>query len=133
MKNTEDLPLIQSISPLDRDRQKALRLSILLILEFFICWLPLYIYHTIGTFNQAFYRLMPSYVLDLILLLSFTSAACNPITYYFMSKRYRTVLLARLDWLYAKQNFSRTPSRRDCKSLRGKGTLESAANRSGVT
>ena len=80
---------------MDRQRRKALKLLIVLIVTFFICWIPLYTYQTIGTFDKGFYRLVPSLVLDIILLLSFISTLCNPITYYFMSERYRT-------WIYER-------------------------------
>jgi hypothetical protein len=83
-------------SRMDRHRRKALKLLITLIVEFFICWLPLFIYHTIGTFNKNFYRSIPNVFVDLILLFSFASASCNPLTYCFMSKRYRSVLYAYL-------------------------------------
>lgn len=85
-----------STSRIDRHRRKALKLLIILILEFFICWTPLAIYHTLGTFNKAFYRTTSNVWGDLILLFSFASALSNPLTYYFMSKRYRSVLYAYL-------------------------------------
>ena len=56
---------------MDRHRRKALRLLIVLIVEFFLCWTPLYIYHTIGTFKKDFYRSVPGVWVDLILLCSF--------------------------------------------------------------
>lgn len=77
---------------MDRQRRKASKLLLALIVEFFICWVPLYIYQTVGTFDKSFHRSIPSFVLDAILLFSFASAASNPLTYHFMSKRYRTVL-----------------------------------------
>lgn len=83
---------------MDRHRRKALKLLIAIIIEFFICWTPLFIYHTFGTFDKKFYRSMPSIFVDLILLFSFASLLCNPFTYYFMSKRYRTVLYAYLSY-----------------------------------
>lgn len=91
---------------MDRQRRKALKLLIVLIVEFFVCWTPLYIYHTIGAFNKAFYRFVPSVFLDLILLFSFASASCNPLTYYFMSQRYRTVLYANISALCYQKNAS---------------------------
>jgi hypothetical protein len=81
---------------MDRHRRKALKLLITLIVEFFVCWTPLFIFHTIGTFNRNFYRTTPNIYIDLVLLFSFASASCNPLTYYFMSKRYRSVLYAYL-------------------------------------
>ena len=86
----------QGIYRVDRHRRKALKLLIVIILEFFICWTPLFIYHTFGTFDKKFYRSMPTIFVDLILLFSFASPLCNPFTYYFMSKRYRSVLYAYL-------------------------------------
>ncbi|CAF0909596.1 unnamed protein product [Rotaria sordida] len=86
----------QGLCRTDRNRRKALKLLITLIMEFFICWTPLFIYHTIGTFNKNFYRTTPNIYVDLILLFSFASASCNPLTYYFMSKRYRSALYAYL-------------------------------------
>ncbi|CAF2765135.1 unnamed protein product [Rotaria sp. Silwood2] len=86
----------QGLCRTDRNRRKALKLLITLIMEFFICWTPLFIYHTIGTFNKNFYRSTPNIFVDLILLFSFASASCNPLTYYFMSKRYRSALYAYL-------------------------------------
>lgn len=52
----EDSASLPTMSRLDRHRQKAVKLIIVLILEFFICWTPLYLYHTIGTFDKTFYR-----------------------------------------------------------------------------
>jgi hypothetical protein len=88
----------------DRHRRKALKLLIVIILEFFICWTPLFIYHTFGTFNKKFYRSMPTIFVDLILLFSFASPLCNPLTYYFMSKRYRVVLYTYLLYCLPKKN-----------------------------
>ena len=91
----------------DRHRRKALKLLIVIIVEFFLCWTPLFIYHTLGTFNKKFYRSMPSILLDLILLFSFASPLCNPLTYYFMSKRYRSVLFAHFSCLNWKTKLYR--------------------------
>ncbi|CAF1093162.1 unnamed protein product [Adineta steineri] len=96
--------LSSGISRLDRHRRKALKLLITLIVEFFVCWTPLFIYHTIGTFNKTFYRSTPKFYVDLILLFSFASASCNPLTYYFMSKRYRTVLYSYLPYCCLSKN-----------------------------
>lgn len=86
----------QSVYRVDRHRRKALKLLIVIIMEFFICWTPLFLFHTFGTFNKQFYRTMPTIFVDIILLFSFASLLCNPFTYYFMSKRYRMVLYGYL-------------------------------------
>lgn len=100
-RSHENSPNLQTCRA-DRDRRKALKLLIILIIEFFICWTPLYVYHTIGTFYKRFYGSLHSIVLDIILLLSFVTTSCNPITYYFMSQRYRSVLYANITWLYRR-------------------------------
>ena len=84
-------------SPINRARRKASTLLIVLIGEFFICWTPLYLYHTVGVFDKTIYRWMPSLIPNLILFLSFASASCNPITYYFMSRRFRTIIYENLN------------------------------------
>ena len=102
---------------MDRRRRKALKLLIVLIVEFFICWIPLYIYQTIGTFHKGLYRSVPSVVLDMILLFSFASTACNPLTYYFMSERYRTVLCDIFNCSYCRFSPSRSSSRQQRANL----------------
>ncbi|UJR34939.1 hypothetical protein I4U23_027717 [Adineta vaga] len=91
----------QGVYRMDRHRRKALKLLIVIIVEFFLCWTPLFIFNTFGTFDKDFYRQMPAFLIDVILLFSFASPLCNPLTYYFMSKRYRSVLYAYLScWFW---------------------------------
>jgi hypothetical protein len=85
---------------MDRHRRKALKLLIVIIVEFFVCWTPLFIYHTFGTFDKKFYRSVPTVCVDLILLFSFASLLTNPFTYYFMSQRYRAVLYTYFSCCY---------------------------------
>jgi hypothetical protein len=94
-----------------------LKLLIVIILEFFICWTPLFIYHTFGTFDKKFYRSIPHIFGDLILLFSFASPLCNPFTYYFMSKRYRAVLYAYLSSCSSKKNKEKFNRNRDARQL----------------
>lgn len=92
-----------SPSSIDHDRRKASILLIVLIVEFIICWTPLYLYHTIGIFNKTFYRSIPSIIPNLILFLSFVSTSCNPITYYFMSRRFRKICYESFKQLYRRK------------------------------
>ncbi len=102
--NSNRSHISSSSQGVDRHRRKALKLLIVIILEFFICWTPLFIYHTVGTFDKKFYRSMPTIFVDIILVFSFASLLCNPLTYYFMSKRYRTVLYEYLSCFSSKNN-----------------------------
>jgi hypothetical protein len=92
-----------TLSRIDRQRRKALKLLIVIIVEFFLCWTPLFVYHTVGTFSKRFYRSMPTIFVDVILLFSFASPLCNPLTYYFMSQRYRAVLFSYLTCFSCKK------------------------------
>ena len=94
----------QGVYRVDRHRRKALKLLIVIIFAFFICWTPIFLFHTFGTFDKKFYRSMPTIFVDVILLFSFASPLCNPFTYYFMSKRYRAVLYAYLSCCSSKKN-----------------------------
>ncbi|UJR10842.1 hypothetical protein I4U23_015030 [Adineta vaga] len=102
-ENSSKKSCSSTISRIDRQRRKALKLLITLIVEFFVCWTPLFIFHTIGTFHKNFYRVTSNIWLDFILLFSFASASCNPLTYYFMSKRYRLVLYAYFSCCFLKR------------------------------
>ncbi|KAH9373997.1 hypothetical protein HPB48_017776 [Haemaphysalis longicornis] len=61
-----------------------------LVLEFFVCWTPLYVLHTWTVFDaQAAYSRVPSGAFAAVHLLSYVSSCCNPITYCFMHDKYR--------------------------------------------
>ncbi len=60
---------------------------------------------------------MPTIFIDLILLFSFASPLCNPLTYYFMSKRYRTVLYAYLSCCWKKNEEKFYKQNQDAKQI----------------
>ena len=88
---------------ISHDRRKASILLIVLIVEFFICWTPLYLYHTVAVFDKTIHRSIPHIIPHLILFLSFISTSCNPITYYFMSQRFRKICYESFKQLYRKK------------------------------
>lgn len=60
------------------------------VIEFFICWTPLYIINTIALFNpKAVYQNLGYTAISFLQLLSFSSSCCNPITYCFMNIGFR--------------------------------------------
>lgn len=60
------------------------------VIEFFICWSPLYVLNTIALFNpKAVYQNLGYTAISFLQLLSFSSCCCNPITYCFMNIGFR--------------------------------------------
>lgn len=60
------------------------------VIEFFICWTPLYFINTIALFNpKAIYQNLGFTAISFFQLLSFSSSCCNPITYCFMNIGFR--------------------------------------------
>lgn len=71
-------------------KRRVIRMLSVLVLEFFVCWTPLYVLHTWTVFDaQAAYSRVPSGAFAAVHLLSYVSSCCNPITYCFMHDKYR--------------------------------------------
>lgn len=64
------------------------------VLEFFICWTPLYVINTISLFDpKSVYQNLGYTAISFFQLLSFSSSCCNPITYCFMNIGFRKAFL----------------------------------------
>jgi hypothetical protein len=64
------------------------------VIEFFICWTPLYVINTIALFNpKAIYQDLGYTAISFMHLLSFSSSCCNPITYCFMNIGFRKAFM----------------------------------------
>lgn len=64
------------------------------VLEFFICWTPLYVINTITLFDaKLIYDGLGYTALSFFQLLAYTSSCCNPITYCFMNCGFRKSFL----------------------------------------
>ena len=62
----------------------------LVVLEFFVCWTPIYAIDTWKTFHYESARLhINNTTLSFIRVIAYMSASCNPITYCFMNKQFR--------------------------------------------
>jgi 7 transmembrane receptor (rhodopsin family) len=60
------------------------------VLEFFICWTPLYVINTIALFDpKLVYQHLGYTAISFLQLLAYSSSCCNPITYCFMSHGFR--------------------------------------------
>lgn len=76
-------------------KKRVIRMLIVIVTMFFICWMPLYSVNTWKAFHPpSAYRALSGAPISFIHLLSYTSACVNPIIYCFMNKRFRKALLA---------------------------------------
>lgn len=71
-------------------KKRIIKMLLAVVLEFFICWTPLYVINTIVLFNPAaIYNYLGYTGISFFQLLAFTSSCCNPITYCFMNRGFR--------------------------------------------
>ncbi|XP_016132581.1 cholecystokinin receptor-like [Sinocyclocheilus grahami] len=75
-------------------KKRVIRMLIIIVAMFFICWMPLYSANTWKAFDQkSAQRALSGAPISFIQLLSYTSACVNPIIYCFMNTRFRKALL----------------------------------------
>ena len=71
-------------------RRRSVLMLFVVVLEFFVCWTPLYVVWTWNVFDHySAFENVSALGMNLIHLLAFVSSCCNPITYGFMSKKFR--------------------------------------------
>ncbi|XP_044729371.1 cholecystokinin receptor-like [Chrysoperla carnea] len=76
------------------NKKRIIQMLFVVILEFFICWTPLYVINTIALFNpRAIYIGLGYTAISFFQLLAYSSSCCNPITYCFMNCGFRKSFL----------------------------------------
>ncbi|XP_016385137.1 cholecystokinin receptor-like [Sinocyclocheilus rhinocerous] len=89
-----DRPRINTSEAKLMAKKRVIRMLIVIVAMFFICWMPLYSVNTWKAFDlPSAHRALSGAPISFIHLLSYTSACVNPIIYCFMNKRFRKVLL----------------------------------------
>lgn len=74
-------------------KKRVIRMLIVIVAMFFICWMPLYSVNTWKAFDlPSAHSALSGAPISFIHLLSYTSACVNPIIYCFMNKRFRKAL-----------------------------------------
>jgi hypothetical protein len=64
------------------------------VIEFFICWTPLYVINTLALFDpKAVYQNLGYTAISFFQLLAYSSSCCNPITYSAMNIGFRKAFL----------------------------------------
>lgn len=72
------------------NKRRVIKMLFVVVIEFFICWTPLYVINTIALFNpKAVYQTLGYTGISFLQLLSFSSSCCNPITYCFLNIGFR--------------------------------------------
>ncbi|GCC16587.1 hypothetical protein chiPu_0021898 [Chiloscyllium punctatum] len=76
-------------------KKRVIRMLIVIVVMFFICWMPIYTVNTWRAFdNQNAIRRLSGAPISFIHLLSYTSSCVNPLVYCFMNKRFRKAFLS---------------------------------------
>uniref|UniRef100_A0A3B4ABS9 Gastrin/cholecystokinin type B receptor n=1 Tax=Periophthalmus magnuspinnatus TaxID=409849 RepID=A0A3B4ABS9_9GOBI len=75
-------------------KKRVIRMLVVIVVMFFICWMPIYCVNTWRAFdNVSALHALSGAPIGFIHLLSYTSACVNPIIYCFMNTRFRKALL----------------------------------------
>ncbi|KAM4558308.1 cholecystokinin receptor [Odontesthes bonariensis] len=76
-------------------KKRVIRMLVVIVVLFFLCWMPLYCANTWRAFDDVSAKgALSGAPIAFIHLLSYTSACVNPIIYCFMNTRFRKALLA---------------------------------------
>lgn len=76
------------------NKRRVIKMLFVVVIEFFICWTPLYVINTIALFDpKAVYQNLGYTAISFFQLLAYSSSCCNPITYCFMNIGFRKAFL----------------------------------------
>ncbi|KAL3233999.1 hypothetical protein MRX96_022756 [Rhipicephalus microplus] len=76
-------------------KQRIIRMLFVVVVEFFVCWTPLYVLNTVSLFRpEAVYYGLGYRGICFLQLLAYASSCCNPITYSFMNRTFRVSFLS---------------------------------------
>ncbi|KAH8416764.1 hypothetical protein KR222_003279, partial [Zaprionus bogoriensis] len=71
-------------------KKRVVKMLFVLVLEFFICWTPLYVLNTMTMLiGPVVYEYVDYTAVSFLQLLAYSSSCCNPITYCFMNASFR--------------------------------------------
>lgn len=77
-----------------QNKKRVIQMLFVVVLEFFICWTPLYVINTVALFHpQLVYQYLGYQTISYFHLLAYSSSCCNPITYCFMNRGFRAACL----------------------------------------
>ncbi|XP_058445280.1 cholecystokinin receptor type A-like [Malaya genurostris] len=81
------------------NKKRIIKMLFVVVLEFFLCWTPLYVINTMALFwPSTVYHNLGYTAISFLQLLAYSSSCCNPITYCFMSSGFRKAFLNLFRW-----------------------------------
>lgn len=75
-------------------QSRVIKMLAILILEFFVAWLPLHVINLITLYKPKIYGYLGYDGLSLFFFLAYLSSCSNPITYCFMNRKFRQSFLS---------------------------------------
>ncbi|KAG8177180.1 hypothetical protein JTE90_015788 [Oedothorax gibbosus] len=85
-------------------KKRIIQMLFVVVLEFFLCWSPLYAINTVSLFHaDVVYSRIGYSGVSFLQLLAYTSSCCNPVTYCFMNRRFRDSFLGVFSCKYKKK------------------------------
>lgn len=103
------------------NKKRVIKMLFVVVLEFFICWTPLYTINTIALFDpKIVYQNLGYTAISFFQLLAYASSCVNPITYCFMNVGFRKAFLN----LFKCFKQSQEPARRVSLSGYGNNALQ---------
>jgi len=97
---------------------RVVKMLFVLVIEFFVCWTPLYTVQTWHSFHQESAQAnLTNFVWSFMFVMSYTSSCCNPITYCFMNTKFRQAFVNALRRCFCCRSRS-APSYRSHTSTR---------------
>lgn len=77
------------------NKKRVIQMLAVVVIEFFVCWTPLYVINIITMFGMAdvLYEHLTYAGISFFQLLAYSSSCCNPITYCFMNRGFRKAFL----------------------------------------
>lgn len=78
-----------------RAKKRSVQMLSAVVIEFFVCWTPIYVLNTWSVFDyMSAVEHVSGTAMNFIHLLAFVSSCCNPVTYCFMSAKFRQGFVA---------------------------------------
>lgn len=73
----------------EKSKRKVVKVLIMIVVVFALCWFPAHAMHYCITFQRAFYDRMPAYIFPLFLWISHSNSAIEPCLYILLSQNFR--------------------------------------------
>ncbi|XP_022258236.1 cholecystokinin receptor type A-like [Limulus polyphemus] len=112
---------VQAVTNPDRSlsqKRRVIKMLFVVVLEFFLCWSPIYVLNTITLFYPVVvYQGLGYYGISFFHLLAYTSSCCNPITYCFMNSKFRENFKAIFSLENGKAVVSTNPEKDSIESV----------------